>query len=315
MAHDHHQHGHMHAPKDFGPTFALTTGLNVALVIGQAVFGIWANSLALLADAGHNLSDVMGLLLAWGAVAVARWQPSVRYTYRLHGASILAALANALLLIAAVGAIAWEAVHRLSAPLEVASGTVIVMAALGVVVNGFSAWLLSRGSRSDLNVRGAFLHMAADAAVSVAVIVAALGIHFTGWQWLDPATSLLIAAVILVGTWNLLRESLKLSLNAAPRTIDPVAVERYLAGLPGVSTVHDLHIWALSTTVTALTCHLVMPGGHAGDDFLHRVADELQHTFDIGHVTIQIERGDAGRCGLAPGEGGVAASNSPQIPL
>jgi cobalt-zinc-cadmium efflux system protein len=302
MAHAHDHHGHSHAPKDFGPTFAITTALNVALVIGQVIFGLYANSLALLADAGHNLSDVLGLLLAWGAVAVAGWRPSARYTYRMHGASILAALANALLLIAAVGAISWEAARRFSAPEEVASGTVIVMAALGVVVNGLSAWLLSRGSRSDLNVHGAFLHMLADAGVSVAVIVAALGIRYTGWQWLDPATSLLISAVILVGTWNLLRESLKLSLNAAPSGIDPETVGRHLAALPGVASVHDLHIWALSTTETALTCHLVMPAGPPGDDFLNRVAAGLHHEFEIGHVTVQIERGDGEICVLASEE-------------
>ncbi|MCK9916170.1 cation diffusion facilitator family transporter [Microbacteriaceae bacterium K1510] len=295
-----HDHSHSHAPKNFGPTFAITTALNIALVIGQGVFGFLANSLALLADAGHNLSDVMGLLLAWGAVAIASWRPSARYTYRMHGASILAALANALLLLAAVGAITWEAIQRFSEPQEVASGTVIALATLGVVVNGFSAWLLSRGSRSDLNVHGAFLHMMADAGVSVAVIVAALGIRFTGWQWLDPATSILISLVILVGTWNLLRESLKLSLNAAPPGIDLGAVERYLKERPEVAGIHDLHVWALSTTETALTCHIVTPGGHPGDGFLLRLADELHHKFDIGHCTIQIELGDAGRCALAP---------------
>jgi len=301
--HDHsHAHSHSRAPKDFGWTFAVTTALNVALVIGQAIFGFLANSLALLADAGHNLSDVMGLLLAWGAFAIANWRPSARYTYRLHGASILAALANALLLLVAIGAIIWEALHRFSAPQEVASGTVIALAALGVVVNGFSAWLLSRGSQSDLNMRGAFLHMLADAGVSVAVIVAALGIRFTGWQWLDPATSLVISAVILVGTWNLLRESLKLSLNAAPREIDLAAVRRYLEGLPEVAAIHDLHVWAMSTAETALTCHIVTPAGHPGDGFLHRVTDDLHHKFNIGHCTLQIELTNAGTCSLAPDE-------------
>lgn len=301
--HDHsHAHHHDHTPKNFGWTFAVATALNVALVIGQAIFGFLANSLALLADAGHNLSDVMGLLLAWGAFAIAGWRPSARYTYRMHGASILAALANAVLLLVAVGAITLEAVKRINAPEEVASGTVIALAALGVVVNGFSAWLLSRGSKSDLNMRGAFLHMLADAGVSVAVIIAALGIRFTGWQWLDPATSLLISAVILVGTWNLLRESLRLSLNAAPLSIDPAAVQRYLEALPGVTAVHDLHIWAMSTTETALTCHIVTPGGHPGDEFLHRVADDLHHQFSIGHCTVQIELANSGHCALAPDE-------------
>lgn len=300
--HDHSHHHNDHAPKDFGPTFAITTALNVALVIGQVVFGLYANSLALLADAGHNFGDVMGLLLAWGAVAIANWRPSARYTYRMHGASILAALANALLLIGAVGAISWEAVQRFSEPQEVASGTVIVLAALGVAVNGLSAWMLSRGSKSDLNVHGAFLHMAADAGVSVAVIVAAVGIRFTGWQWLDPATSLLISVVILFGTWNLLRESLKLSLNAAPHDIDMTAIERYLAALPEVAAIHDLHVWAMSTTENALTCHIVTPAGHPGDEFLQRVAHDLHHKFDIGHATVQIEIGNSGRCALASDE-------------
>ena len=297
-----HSHSHDHTPKDFGRTFAVTTGLNVALVIGQAIFGVLANSLALIADAGHNLSDVMGLLLAWGAFAIAGWRPSARYTYRLHGASILAALGNALLLLVAVGAISWEAIHRFSAPQEVASGTVILMAALGVIVNGASAWLLSRGSQSDLNMRGAFLHMLADAGVSLAVIVAALGIQFTGWQWLDSAVSLVISAVILVGTWNLLRESLKLSLNAAPRDVDLAAVRRYLEGLPEVAAIHDLHVWAMSTSETVLTCHLVTPDGHPGDEFLQRVAGDLHHKFGIGHSTVQIELTDSGGCALASAE-------------
>ena len=301
--HDHsHAHSHSHAPASFGRTFALATALNLALVIGQAVFGFLANSLALLADAGHNLGDVMGLVLAWGAVAIAGWRPNARYTYRMHGASILAALANGLLLLVAVGAISWEAIRRFGAPQEVASGTVIALAALGVVVNGASDFLLSRGRQSDINMRGAFLHMLADAGVSVAVIVAALGIRFTGWLWLDPAASLMISAVILFGTWNLLREALGLTLNAAPSTIDPAAVRGYLEGLPEVATVHDLHIWAMSTTETALTCHLVTPKGHPGDAFLHRVADELEHKFEIGHATVQIELDDAGGCALAPDE-------------
>lgn len=287
-------------PTHFGRTFAITTALNVALIVAQVVFGLMANSLALLADAGHNFGDVMGLLLAWGAVAVADWRPSERYTYRMHAASILAAFANGLILLVATGAIIWEAVQRFSAPQQVASGTVIALAALGVVVNGFSAFLLSRGSQSDINVRGAFLHMLGDAGVSLAVIVAALGIRFTGWQWLDPAASLLIAAVIFGGTWNLLREAFRLSLNAAPREIDPAAVQRYLEALPEVAALHDLHIWAMSTTENALTCHIVTPAGHPGDAFLHRVADDLHHTFDIAHCTVQIELTNAGHCALAP---------------
>ena len=306
-AHDHsHSHGHSHgiggrahAPADFGRTFAITTGLNVALVAAQFGFGLWANSLALIADAGHNLSDVMGLVLAWAAFALAGWRPSSGYTYQMRAASILAALANALLLIVAVGVIAWEAIERFSTPQPVASGTVMLLAALGVVINGASAWMLSHGSKSDLNMHGAFLHMVADAAVSVAVIAAGFGIWLTGWQWLDPAVSLLISAVILVGTWRLLRDSLRLTLNAAPREIDPAAVRGYLEGLPEVTGVHDLHIWAMSTTENALTAHLVTPAGHPGDAFLHKVAEELEHRFGIGHTTVQIELESRGACPTA----------------
>jgi cobalt-zinc-cadmium efflux system protein len=304
-SHDHahgHSHGiggHHHAPTDFGRTFAIATGLNIVLVVAQFGFGLWANSLALLADAGHNLSDVMGLVLAWVAFAVAKWRPSSSYTYRMRAASILAALANALLLIGAVAIISWEAIGRFSAPQEVASGTVMLLAAVGVAVNGASAWLLSRGSKSDLNMHGAFLHMVADAAVSVAVIAAAAGIWLTGWQWLDPAVSLLISAVILVGTWRLLRDSLRLALGAAPRAIDPAAVRGYLEGLPEVNGLHDLHIWAMSTTETALTAHLVTPAGHPGDAFLHRLAGELEHRFGICHTTVQIELDGGGHCSSA----------------
>lgn len=302
MPHDHGGHAHHHdqAPNNFGRSFAIATALNLALVVAEVFYGLATNSLALLADAGHNFGDAMGLLLAWGAFAVADWSPSNRYTYRMRAASILAAFANGLILLVATGAIAWEAVQRFSQPEPVASGTVIAIATLAVVVNGASAWLLSHGSKSDLNMRGAFLHMVADAGVSVAVIVAAGGIILTGWQWLDPAASLLISAVILAGTWNLLRESLQLSLNAAPRSIDPADVRQYLEGLPEVAAIHDLHIWAMSTTETALTCHLVMPGGHPGDAFLRRIADQLHHKFAIGHTTVQIELTDSGRCALQP---------------
>jgi cobalt-zinc-cadmium efflux system protein len=296
--HGGHDHSHSHAPTNFGRTFAIATALNIALVAAQVVYGWLANSLALLADAGHNFGDVMGLLLAWGAFAVADWRPSARFTYRLRAASILSAFANGLILLAATAGIVWEAVQRFMQPQPVATGTVIAVAAVAVVINGASAWLLSRGSQSDLNMRGAFLHMLADTGVSVAVIAAAGGIMLTGWQWLDPAASLLISLVILIGTWRLLREALRLSLNAAPETIDPVGVQRYLQSLPEVSEVHDLHIWAMSTTETALTCHLVTPQGHPGDAFLQRVAHELQHKFAIGHATMQIELADGGACAL-----------------
>jgi cobalt-zinc-cadmium efflux system protein len=293
-----HSHSHSHAPENFGRAFAIATALNLALVIAQVFYGLTTNSLALLADAGHNAGDVMGLVLAWGAYAVADWRPSARFTYRLRGASILSAFANGLILLVAIGAIGWEAIRRLMQPEQVATVTVMIVAAGAVVVNGVSAWLLARGSKSDLNMRGAFLHMLADAGVSVAVIAAAGGIMLTGWEWLDPAASLLISAVILVGTWRLLREALRLSLAAAPEKIDFAAVDRYLRNLPEVAEVHDLHIWAMSTTETALTCHLITPGGHPGDDFLHRVAHELQHKFEIGHATMQIELTDAGTCAL-----------------
>jgi cobalt-zinc-cadmium efflux system protein len=298
--HGGHGHTHVHAPTDYGRALAVATGLNVALVIAQVVYGLMTNSLALLADAGHNAGDVVGLLLAWGAFAVADWRPSNRFTYRLRAASILSAFANALILLVTVGAIGWEAIRRLMQPQDVASLEVMIVAAIAVAVNGFSAWLLARGSRSDLNLRGAYLHMLADAGVSVAVVAAAGGIMLTGWEWLDPAASLLISAVILIGTWRLLRESLRLSLNAAPENIDPAAVRRYLSDLPEVAEVHDLHIWAMSTTETALTCHLITPAGHPGDEFLHRVAHDLQHRFAIGHATVQIELGDGNACTLRP---------------
>ena len=293
-------HSHSHAPDNFGSTFAIATVLNIALVAAQVIYGLLTNSLALLADAGHNFGDVMGLVMAWGALAIPDWRPNSSFTYRMRAASILSAFVNGLILLVATAAIAWEAVHRFMSPEPVASGTVIVVAAIAVVINGASAWLLSRGSQSDLNIRGAFLHMLADAGVSVAVIATAAGIMLTGRQWLDPAVSLLISVVIVIGTWRLLREALRLSLNAAPSAIDPAEVLGYLRGLPEVAEVHDLHIWAMSTTETALTCHLVTPAGHPGDEFLHRVANELQHKFEIGHTTVQIELSDGGQCALQP---------------
>ena len=303
--HDHHHGhshgmGHSHAPADFGRTFAIATALNIVLVVAQVIYGLWSHSLALLADAGHNFGDVMGLLMAWLAYAVADWRPSARFTYRMRSASILSAFFNGLILLVATGAIAWEAIHRFYEPEPVATGTVMAVAAIAVVVNGASAWLLSRGSHSDLNMRGAFLHMLADAGVSVAVILAAGGIMLTGWQWLDPAVSLLISVVILIGTWRLLRDSLRLSLNAVPMNVDPDEVARYLRGLPEVKELHDLHIWAMSTTETALTCHLVTPAGHPGDEFLHRVADDLHDKFEICHTTVQIELSDSSHCHLQP---------------
>jgi len=288
-AHSHAHHHHDHTPDHFGWAFGIAIALNMALVIGQVWYGFAANSLALLADAGHNLGDVLGLVMAWGAIAIADWKPSNRFTYRLQAASILSAFANGMILLVATGAIVWEAIRRFSDPQPVAPDTVMVVAALAVVANCVSAWLLSRGSKGDLNVRGAFLHMAADAGVSLAVVAAAGGILLTGWQWLDPVASLLISAVILWGTWGLLREAIRLTLNAAPREIDPHDVRQYLSGLAHVADVHDLHIWAMSTKETAMSCHLVTPQGHPGDGFLKDVAHELDHRFEICHATIQIE--------------------------
>lgn len=290
MAHHHHDHQHRAAATHDG-AFAIGIALNLAYVVVEAGFGLIAGSLALLADAGHNLSDVLGLALAWGAAWLSRRQPTARRTYGLRRSSILAALANAMLLLVAVGAIAWEALRRLHAPEPVDTGIVLWVAAIGVAVNTGTALLFMRGRESDLNIQGAFLHMVADAAVTVGVIVAAIVIARTGWLRLDPAVSLVIGAVILVGTWGLLRDSVDLALDAVPRRIDPRAVESFLVDQPGVEEVHDLHIWAMSTTETALTVHLVRPGTSPDDGFLAAIREELRHRFEIGHATIQVETG------------------------
>ena len=292
-AHDHsHTHTHAHGPARHDRAFALGVGLNVSFVLIEAGFGFYANSIALLADAGHNLSDVLGLLLAWGAAALARRPPSERYTYGLRSTTIWAALANAVALLVAVGGIAWEGATRIMQPEAVVGGVVIAVALAGVVINGATAALFLRGKERDLNIRGAYLHMAADTAVSLGVAVAGAALLWTGWAWIDPAVSLAIAALIVWSTWGLLRESLALSLHSVPDGIELAAVREHLALLPGVSAVHDLHVWAMSTTETALTAHLVIPGGHPGDAFLERSSHELEHHFGIGHVTLQIETGD-----------------------
>lgn len=291
-------HNHSHKPQNFGLAFAAAAALNIAFVIVQIIYGVLANSVALIADAGHNFGDVVGLLLAWAAYAVARRPATTRYTYGFRSATILAALANAVLLLVATGAIAWEAVRRFSAPGEVAGVTVMVVAAIGILVNAGSALLLASGRKGDLNIRGAFLHLIADAAVSAGVVVTGAAILFTGWAWLDPLASLVISAVIVWTTWGLLRELLTLSLGAVPEGIDPGAVRGYLAALPGVTGVHHLHIWAISTTETALTCHLVTPGKHPGDAFLADVTDTLHDRFRIDHPTLQIEIGGAEQCAM-----------------
>jgi len=316
MSHDHthdhhdHQHGHHHghghghhhhhAPEPgHGRAFALAIGINAIFVAIEFVYGFLANSTALMADAGHNLSDVLGLVLAWGAAVLAKRAPSAHYTYGLRSSSILAALGNALLLLFACGAIAWEAVHRFAAPAPVEGVTVSVVAAIGVAINGFSAWLFMAGSKGDLNIRGAYLHMAADAAISLGVVISGLVIMGTGWAWLDPLVSLVIVLVIVVGTWSLLRESLRLVMAGVPANVDAAAIDRFLAAQPGVAGVHDLHIWAMSTTETALTAHLVMPEGYPGDAAIDRITTKLREDFSIGHCTLQVEQGTLQhRCAL-----------------
>lgn len=295
MGHDHshdhgHGHGHSHAPGDFGRAFAIGIALNTAFVAVEAVFGYISGSMALVADAGHNLSDVLGLLIAWGASAAAKRPPSPRFTYGLKSSTILAALANAALLMIAIGAILFETIDRLMNPVEPEGWTMIWVAGVGIVINTVTALLFVRGRKDDLNIRGAFLHMAADALVSVGVVVAGAAILLTGAVWLDPVTSLVILAVIGWGTWGLARDSLKLGLNAVPDGVDESAVRTALENEPGVIEVHDLHIWPMSTTETALTAHLVMPEGHPGDAFLTQMAQKLSHDHQIGHTTLQIER-------------------------
>ena len=301
-AHDHtHTHGGDARSARLGRAFAAGIALNVAFVIAEVILGLMANSLALVADAMHNLSDVVGLVLAWGASALALRPPSARFTYGFRGSTILAALANAMLLLVVTGGIAWEALHRLKNPGIVNETLMIWVAIAGIVINGVTAWFFMADRKSDLNVRGAYLHMAADAGVSAGVALAGAGMLLTGWLWLDPAVSLVIVATIFVGTWGLLRDSVKLALHAAPESVDPSEVRGYLCALKGVAEVHDLHIWGMSTTETALTAHLVMPAGHPGDEFIAHVVHDIEHRFRIGHVTIQIEMGtSANPCALAP---------------
>ncbi|MXO49801.1 cation diffusion facilitator family transporter [Erythrobacter gaetbuli] len=287
--HDGHGHGHSHAPKDFGRAFLIGIILNSGFVIIEAVYGWISGSMALIADAGHNLSDVLALLLAWGASVAAKRPPNERFTYGYKSSTILAALANAALLLVAIGAIAFETAHRMTDPLPVDGTTMIIVAGIGIAINTGTALLFLRGREHDLNIRGAFLHMAADALVSLGVVLAGIAILYTGALWIDPVVSLIIVAVIAWGTWGLLKDSVAMSLLAVPKGISEKAVRGYLASLDGVSEVHDLHIWPMSTTETALTAHLVMPGGHPGDAFLREAAHELEHHHRINHATIQVE--------------------------
>jgi cobalt-zinc-cadmium efflux system protein len=305
--HHHGNHGHMghhhgglhHGATSHGRSFALAIGLNIVFVVTEFTYGVIAESTALMADAGHNLSDVLGLILAWGAAVLAKKQPSNRYTYGLRSTSILAALANGMLLLIACGGIGWEAVRRFAEPTEVAGFTVAVVAAIGIAINGFSAWLFLSGSKNDLNIRGAFLHMAADALVSLGVVIGGVMILYTGWHWIDPALSLVIVLVILVSTWGLLRDAIRLSLSAVPAHIDLEEVQHYLETLPGVAEVQDLHIWGMSTTETALTAHLVMPGGYPGDEFMDRIAMGLERRFTIHHCTVQVKQNSDLHAGCA----------------
>jgi cobalt-zinc-cadmium efflux system protein len=292
--HDHSRggHHHHHAPQEGqGRVFALAIGLNMLIVVVQGIYGFIAHSTALLADAGHNLSDVLGLLLAWAAVWLGKRQPSQRYTFGLGSSSILASLANAALLLFACGAIALEAIQRLLNPAPVAGFDVFVVATLGLLVNGFSAWLFMRGSKEDLNVRGAFLHMAADAAISAAVAVSGLVILYTGASWIDPLMSLIVVAVIVYGTWGLGRDAMRLAMAAVPPSVDMLRIRQYLSDIPGVDDVHDLHVWALSTTENAMTAHLVMPKGHPGDAFVDGIVNTLRVDYAMHHATLQVELG------------------------
>lgn len=300
-----HSHEHIHhdhtAVMNYGKAFLLGIVLNVSFVIIEWTYGWIANSLALMADATHNLSDVLGLLMAWGGSVLAQKVPSTKFTYGLRGTSILAALGNAVLMLLVTGGLAWEAMQRFAAPHPVQGGIVIAVAAIGIVINGLTAWLFRNGSKSDLNLRGAYLHMAADAAVSLGVVVSGVLVFYLGVQWLDPLATLLLAVVIAWGTWSLLRESFQLAVQAVPDAVDTQALKDYLNSLPGVSEVHDLHVWGMSTTENALTVHLLCSEGHPGDAFLQTVAEEVEHHFRIHHTTIQLEVGDTQQvCALSP---------------
>ena len=297
-------HDHSHTPANFNAAFGIGIALNLGFVAIEAYWGWKVNSLALLADAGHNLSDVIGLVLAWGGALAGRLRPDARHTYGFKRASILAAFLNALLLLVAMGSLAWEAVHRLQSPQPVAGVTIMVVAGIGIVVNAATALLFMRGREKDLNIRGAFLHMAADALVSAGVVVAGGLALWYGWTWLDPVVSLIIAAVIVVGTWSLFRQSLHLLFDGVPESVDLPAVQALLASLPGVAQVTDLHVWAMGTRETALTAHLVMPAGGGDDDFLLHATEALHDHFEIRHVTLQVTRKPLGN-GCTPVAGGA----------
>lgn len=289
-------HDHVHPPGNYNRAFAIGVVLNLGFVAVETVFGILADSLALLADAGHNLSDVVGLLVAWGASRLSRWHPTAKHTYGFRRSSILAALFNALILLIAIGGIAWEAVRRLGQPVAPDAGTIMWVAATGIAINAATALLFLSGRKADLNIRGAFLHMVADAAISAGVVAAGFLIAFTGRPWIDPVVSLAIAAIIFMGTWSLFRESLDLALDAVPEHIDPAQVAQFLSGLPGVVDVHHLHIWGLSTTNVALTAHVVLAQPDVDNARLVHIREELHRRFGIDHATLQMESSASGTC-------------------
>ena len=290
-SHSHGHHHHAHRPADYGKAFAIGIALNLAFVAVEAFYGFVSNSMALLADAGHNLSDVLGLAAAWVAAILAKRPPSRRFSYGFRAASILAALANSVILLIAVGFIAYHAIMRLIIPDLVQAETVTLVAGIGIVINAATALMFFKGRRSDLNVRGAYLHMVADALVSAGVVVAGLAIQATGALWIDPVTGLIVAGIIFIGGADLLRDSLTMAMAGVPPGIDPDEVEAHLTALPGVEHIHDLHIWPMSTTEFALTAHLVMPDGFPGDAFLADCAHGVEHRFGIGHSTFQVELG------------------------
>ena len=285
-------HHHHHAAPDYSRAFAVGVALNIIFVVIEVAYGVMANSLALITDAGHNLSDVLGLLLAWGATYLAGKKPSRRRTYGYSRATILASMFSGLLLLAAVAVISWEAINRFFTPSEPVGQTIMIVAGIGVLINSITAWFFVSGKDHDLNIRGAYLHMAADALVSLGVVISGFVIWKFGLKWFDPLSSLLIAAVILWSTWGLLRDSLNLAVDAVPRDIDPEVIRKWLSDQPDVEGLHDLHIWPISTTQTALTAHLLMPEPPADDEFLHDLAMQLQKMFKISHATFQIERGN-----------------------
>jgi cobalt-zinc-cadmium efflux system protein len=304
MKHNHHSHDHGHGAtkeSEMGVAFAWGIGLNSIFIVTEIVFGILSGSMALIADAVHNLSDVIGLVMSWVAMILSKKNPQGRYTYGYRSATILSVLLSTVILFVAVGGIMWSAITRIGEPVEVESIVIMIVASVGIFINGLSAWLLSRG-KSDLNVKGAFLHLVADAAVSAGVVIAAIIIYFTGWTILDPIISIVISAVVLYSGWGVLRDAIRLSLNATPDSVSLDEVKTYLRSLSGVSRIHDIHIWSMSTTEIAMTGHLVMPSFTGDDQFLHDICHDMKERFGIGHATFQIEKGEGAECELEPDE-------------